>query len=494
MKSVFLCVLILFSVTYSLIAQDLCQEHEFPKPSIEERVTNRTFPSVYRAWQPILSEDITAEYFYQNPVVVYTNDEYNAYSDLLFSDLIPYEHAFIRNHITPEQPFLGLSTQFTIENVTLAKASHQQRLRLNPNHIYLVVPDLQQNELRMYPDNPDFWYKDVNGHLLEYPDPGRFYLNILNPEVQENMIKRAVSYDECGIFDGIMIDEFAPFNNERKGLIDPNRMTVAMGEAYMDAYVKVFREIRNRVSDDFLILVNAGSEGKIEPFKKYINGSQMECVREPGRHYSHQDLTIIEDTLTWNEQNLRYPQINCLEGFGLETESPDGPNNQRWMRVFTTLSLTHSNGYVLYNRGDGYVGGSHHLAIWYDFWDAPLGRPVGAKAQPYEDQEGLFIREFTNGWAVYNRSGKEQQIALPESVSGWASGITGTQHTLPDLDGEIYLKQVTNPADLNSDGIVNILDLVVIAGALGNPDGPDLNGDGIVNILDLVVIAKEISK
>ena len=31
--------------------------------------------------------------------------------------------------------------------------------------------------------------------------------------------------------------------------------------------------------------------------------------------------------------------------------------------------------------------------------------------------EGLFIREFTNGWAVYNRSGKERKIYLPEKVS-----------------------------------------------------------------------------
>ena len=47
---------------------------------------------------------------------------------------------------------------------------------------------------------------------------------------------------------------------------------------------------------------------------------------------------------------------------------------------------------------------------------------------------------FTNGWAVYNRSGKEQKIRLPKQASAVASGITGVQHTLSDLDGEIYLK------------------------------------------------------
>jgi hypothetical protein len=75
------------------------------------------------------------------------------------------------------------------------------------------------------------------------------------------------------------------------------------------------------------------------------------------------------------------------------------------MRVFTTLTLTHSDGYVVYNTGEADVEGSDHGHAWYDFWDADLGQTVGAKAQLYEDQEGLFIREFTNGWAVYNRSG-----------------------------------------------------------------------------------------
>ncbi len=45
-----------------------------------------------------------------------------------------------------------------------------------------------------------------------------------------------------------------------------------------------------------------------------------------------------------------------------------------------------------------------------------------------------------------------------------------------------------NPADLNGDGVVNILDLVILANAFGK-DSPDLNADGVVNILDLVVIS-----
>lgn len=75
-------------------------------------------------------------------------------------------------------------------------------------------------------------------------------------------------------------------------------------------------------------------------------------------------------------------------------------------------------------------------------------------------------------------------------ATGISSQTTDTQHTTPDLDGEIYLKSVATRADVNGDGVVNILDLVLVANAFG-ADVPYLNSDGVVNILDIVIVAKE---
>ena len=127
--------------------------------------------------------------------------------------------------------------------------------------------------------------------------------------------------------------------------------------------------------------------------------------------YTHKGLKEIESALSWNEENLRSPRLNTVEGWGIPTEPPDSQNNLRQMRMMTTLSLTHSDGCVIYNTGK-----SNHDHIWYPFWDANLGRPIGAKAQTYQNIEGLFIREFTNGWAVYNRSGDPQTIKFPQFV------------------------------------------------------------------------------
>ena len=143
------------------------------------------------------------------------------------------------------------------------------------------------------------------------------------------------------------------------------------------------------------------------------------------------------------------------------------------MRMFTTLSLTHSNGYVIYtegSRGDHSTSispyGAHHLHLWFDFWNADIGQPIGPRAQLYENTEGLFIREFTKGWTVYNRSGKSHVVTLPERVQSVRSGVQNTQHAVPDLDGDIYLRVApVNPADINGDGVMNILDLVLVANA-----------------------------
>lgn len=98
-----------------------------------------------------------------------------------------------------------------------------------------------------------------------------------------------------------------------------------------------------------------------------------------------------------------------------------------------------------------------------------------------------------NGWAVYNHSGEPQIISLPETVQAVASGLVNTEHALANLDGEMYMRvKPKNPADVNGDGVVNILDLTLIARGIGidNLEG-DVNGDGVVNVLDMVYVANQ---
>ena len=76
------------------------------------------------------------------------------------------------------------------------------------------------------------------------------------------------------------------------------------------------------------------------------------------------------------------------------------------------------------------------------------------------------------------------------------SSSVGSTLASASLDGTIQLWSLTSvprPWDVNNDGIVNILDLTLVASRFGERS-PDINGDGIVNILDLVRIAQHIEK
>ena len=56
-------------------------------------------------------------------------------------------------------------------------------------------------------------------------------------------------------------------------------------------------------------------------------------------------------------------------------------------------------------------------------------------------------------------------------------------------------KHPRKAGDMNGDGVVNILDLMIVASAIGEEGqgmAADVNGDGVVNILDLVMVANEL--
>ena len=451
-------------------------------PSISERVENREYPSIFSAWGNIIN------------LQSLSFRERMAYHDIHWSSLL--------FHLTWLPTSEGLRTFLHVES---AKDERDDLLALNPNMILIVPMNYWAANPGEYPEDWPYWLRDESGDIIEDVGWGGLLFDFTHTEMQDFLVRRAVEFAKCGLFDGIFFDVWRD---------DWRDSSEAQYYAYdvSEAAITLLRRIREEVGDDFLIIVNT-NDTKIPLSAPYVNGAFMEIVKP----FSSTNFAEIESTLLWSEQNLREPQINCLQGRADNKEPVDSPRNQQRMRLFTTMSLTHSDGYVRFQSGISFETHTHFYEVqeghsevharglphshpehyWYPFYDAPLGRPVGGdetKGQLYDNREGLFIREFTNGWAVYNRSGKEQTIEFPEAVSGVASGVEEkSSHVLPDLDGEIYLKSEsgleTPPiVDVNADGIVNILDLVIVANAFGGQE-PDLNADGIVNILDLVLVA-----
>ena len=417
--------------------------------SVMEKVQTRNLPSITAPW---------AEWFVNKHHLSYA--EMTASHDMFWS------------------PEFGLRFQRIDKDVSLvgdwieARRQQEALLDLNPNMILLCEVNMRGGDpaalfLKELYNGDDFpWITDASGEII-LGTPAEQYTDLLldftHPLAQDIIVAQAIVVAESGLWDGILFSYW----DEKRVVLKGYRSY----EAERNARESILQRIRDAVEDDFLIIV--GSTGQLSFGTPYINGIILYNGHQDFSNDQYTGLIELESNLLWAEKNLREPRINYLQAKGITSELPLSPTNQQAMRCFTTLSLTHSDGFYLYTMGvewgeqhshddffwnypykhtnwdywnqhtnshDTFLhahGGAHY---WYDFWDADLGYPIGKKGRLYLNREGLFIREFTNGWAVYNRSGKAQKVQLPESVTGVASGITGTSHTVPDLDGEIYLK------------------------------------------------------
>ena len=440
------------------LTYDECCEVE-PLP-VRDRITNRDYPSVGKlwggnqAWHDALDRpDLTSM-------------EQIALHDLWLAGTLFW--------LEPKETVDGFKM---VGSLSEARQLRDEYLALNPHLIFLRTIPFRHKHLHQLPPDSPFWVRDENGDIAR--DGIRGFYDFTNPVVQERILSEVRAVNRCGFFDGILFDWW----NDNDQVLGGYRTR----EQENQARDTIIRRVRAETRPDFLVFVNAGPH--ILPLTgSFVNGTFMETVSphdNPPEDMPSR-LNKYANTLSWSESTMRQPRINLLEGWANPNEPADSPMNRRWMRVFTTLSLTHSDGYTVF------ANGFSHSHLWYDFWDADLGRPVGERGQLYQGIDGLYIREFTNGWAVYNHSGSEQAVTLPELASGVASGLEGLEHTLPNLDGEMYLRVApANPADVNGDGFVNILDLTLVAQGLGTGDSAaDVNGDGVVNVFDLVIVAE----
>ena len=436
---------------------------ELPSVPVESRIKDRTYPSVFAAWGDIgwsPVEDLPA----------LSDTEQIALHDFYWSS--PYvSQRFFK--MTDGWRIVGFSGE--AQNLVGTYRT------LNPNMIFIAEVRIRDAKLDLYGEDFPHWLRDSGGNMIPEPTLNNHYVtDFTESGMQDIIVEQAIAVAKCGLYDGIFFDWFAErAHADAEHLVFKGTYSYEVEQQAKD---NILRRIRDAVRDDFLIIINT-SRYKIPHRAWGINGTFMEAIplnRETG--YTREGIIEIESTLSWAEESLREPRVNCLEGWGVPHEPPDSPRNKRFMRVFTTMSLTHSDGYVLYGMNNT------HQHIWHSFWDAELGHPVGPKAQPYQGIDGLFIREFTNGWAVYNRSGVPQSIDLPQYTTGISSANRNITHLLPDLDGEIYLKAGV-PIDLNADGSVNVLDLILVSQSFGTLKG-DINGDGETNVLDLTLMAQ----
>ena len=317
------------------------QTCEFPPEPLAPRLENRSFPSIFGPFKHDSKYDL----------IVVGIGTYNDY-------------------------FFNADGKWKLRvkgSVTESISERDELLAHNPNTITIA-------EIRMrdegggypHPDSPDWvWQHDRQGNV--YYDGERRVMNFTHPLVQDMIVQQAVAVSKCGFYDGIFLDWWNEFYSVLGD--DEHHIPFFDNTTEQQARDAIMQRIRSNVRPDFLVMGNMNRA--IAPRNApHINGSFMETITPSDHDAETAELLFSEiaDSLQWLESNLREPRINALEGLKLPFEPPDSPANVRWMRAFTTLSLTLSDGYVYFIKPG-------HGELWYEFWNIDLGQPIGAKSQ-----------------------------------------------------------------------------------------------------------------
>jgi len=441
-------------ISLLLLSLVTCQQLNFDnyKSSFE-----RTYPQVFMAWSGIENRDNENELTriaYHN--LVWHNAD--GILDMQWQTNEPHPHQGLATQLDPSKFIEAISR---LNAIRASNPNTKILCVIGYHDDYAVKSSLETGNIwenGYFPDDSPYWLRDEIGNLIicwgeDTNGDGKvdendtiltYFIDFSNEDVQNIIADKALALKNSGLFDGIFMDWWS-----EQGSTTKNMLT---SEQELNARLAILQKIRAKVGNDFLIIVNNLSS-QLPNSAPYINGVFLEGWKQYyDQSYTVSEILTIENKLIWAEDApMLTPSINCLEGWRKVTDydgdketrvaERDSPENTQMMRLFTTMSLTLSDGCVLFGD-DNHEPSWDHLHNWYSFWDISLGNPISQKNQKYNDIDGLLIREYEKGWAVYNRSGSSQHITFTSPVTGVTGTITSTDQDIQDMDGEIYLKSL----------------------------------------------------
>jgi hypothetical protein len=158
--------------------------------------------------------------------------------------------------------------------------------------------------------------------------------------------------------------------------------------------------------------------------------------------------------------------------------------------IMGTVSNSYSSGSV---TGDEYVGGlvgrSDYSIVSNSFWDIETsGQTTSAGGTGKTTAEMKDIATFTDT--------ATEGLDEPWNITAVASGETNPAYTWNIVDDESYpFLTIGKTGDVNNDGHVNVLDMILIGQYWGQTGSPgwipeDVIEDGEINVLDMIIIGQ----
>ena len=190
-------------------------------------------------------------------------------------------------------------------------------------------------------------------------------------------------------------------------------------------------------------------------------------------------ITTSEESKSKNSTNLSKEQIYDLQW---ETKLPLG--------LFDTILSVEAFYIELIDNEGTLVDTAGNFDGETQLWRFNLGH----RGKTRDGHRSSVIRRYVNGVALDGTKKGSWIAAVDANLTADQLTYYGDKTDISTPGIGIVVNEIDSQFatyDANQDGVVNILDLVFIAGRFGEsgPNAADVNGDGVVNVQDLILVA-----
>ena len=212
------------------------------------------------------------------------------------------------------------------------------------------------------------------------------------------------------------------------------------------------------------------------------------------------NATIVFEDEFWGDAPRIYPDDFLLIVVDEDVNSGGFMDDQifslRWrggLDISFWDTFMSSNGFLiqLIDRDGNVVDEAGNYDGNTILWDLPYGFNRG---RIRAGNRTSMIRRYADGVALNGTQASGWISAVDANLTEDQQTYYGNETDISTAGIGIVINEISTQFveyDVNQDGVVNISDLVIVAGRIGQsgPNIADVNGDGVVNIQDLILVA-----
>jgi hypothetical protein len=296
----------------------------------------------------------------------------------------------------------------------------------------------------------DWWLTDDSlAQVSVWPNTRALNLNGAWGDFLSEWVKDEVL--STGYWDGIFYDEVqdsiswvGDVDVDMDGENDSTRNADSLWE---DAYEDLFKETRELIGGDYIVISNGSSNDRFAP---YVNGRMFETF--PSSENSLREWGSQTEDYLNQEEMVRHESVQVIN---VNSENTGEKDDYQKVRFGITTTLL-GNGYFGFDYGT-----ENHAQLWtYDEYDVYLGAPKNDLRNTLDPQNssinsGVWERDFEEGKVIVNATQSEQTVLL----DGEFEKLHGTQDpsvndgsivyeiTLAAKDGVILLRPIEEILD-----------------------------------------------